>query len=313
MDRRNFLSAGIGLGATLASHRCALSFTDEKPLLRIGLMADAQYADIEPANTRYYRLSVQRLADAVSSFNDWPIDACFHLGDLIDRDYLSFDSILAPLNHLRTRCHQLLGNHDFAVDDQDKQKVSDRMRLERPFYAITMSGYRFLILNGTAVSTYAYPSDDERTLLAADVLAKLKTENAPNAHSWNSGLGDEQIRWLRAQLEIATSTGEPVIIFCHYPVFPANPHNLWDSDEVLGVVDQFACVKAWFNGHNHAGNYGYRNGIHFVTMHGMVETAQRSAFARGALYADRLVLEGFGREPDRSLVWGEPVDTSNTQ
>jgi hypothetical protein len=59
-------------------------------------------------------------------------------------------------------------------------------------------------------------------------------------------------------------------------------------------------VAAYVNGHNHAGNYGQRDGIHYLTLKGMVDTEQTS-YAVIEIYADRLVVKGFGREKEREL------------
>ncbi len=58
---------------------------------------------------------------------------------------------------------------------------------------------------------------------------------------------------------------------------------------------------AYFNGHNHAGNYVERDGIHYVNFHGMVDTPDSSAFAIVEIAGDRLEIQGFGREPSHSL------------
>ena len=70
---------------------------------------------------------------------------------------------------------------------------------------------------------------------------------------------------------------------------------------MLTLIDRHPNIVVWLNGHNHAGNYAERNGVHFVTMHGMVETADTSAFATASILADRFVLNGHGREPSREL------------
>ena len=66
-------------------------------------------------------------------------------------------------------------------------------------------------------------------------------------------------------------------------------------------MDRQPNVAAWLNGHHHAGALGERHGIPFVTLRGMVETADATAYAVATLHADRLLLEGRGREPSREL------------
>ena len=47
-------------------------------------------------------------------------------------------------------------------------------------------------------------------------------------------------------------------------------------------------------------NYGQRDGIHYLTLKGMVDTEQTS-YSVIEVYADRLVVKGFGRETERDL------------
>ncbi|MBK6284392.1 MAG: hypothetical protein IPF54_18750 [Draconibacterium sp.] len=55
------------------------------------------------------------------------------------------------------------------------------------------------------------------------------------------------------------------------------------------------------NGHNHAGNYAFQNGIHFVNLKGMVETENENAFSVISFTNETIEIEGFGREESQSL------------
>jgi hypothetical protein len=59
-------------------------------------------------------------------------------------------------------------------------------------------------------------------------------------------------------------------------------------------------VVAYFSGHEHRGGYAEQGGVHFVTLRGVVE-GHDSAYAMVEVYADRLEMKGFGREPSRTL------------
>ena len=91
------------------------------------------------------------------------------------------------------------------------------------------------------------------------------------------------------------------MIFCHFPVYPQNIHNLWNDEEIVRLLSQYSCVKAYINGHHHEGNYGKKNGIHYLTLKGMVDTEQ-NACATVRVYHDRLEVEGYGREANRIMV-----------
>lgn len=89
----------------------------------------------------------------------------------------------------------------------------------------------------------------------------LKADNEINAQTWNGGISNEQLTWLRGVLDKAAQTNEKVVVFSHMPVYPKNNHNVWNDDEVIKELEAAGNVVDYFNGHNHAGNYGVKNGI----------------------------------------------------
>ena len=90
----------------------------EIAMLKIGLMADPQYADKPIKGERYYRESLWKLEEAIDAFNDEEVDFVQSLGDIIDDEWSSFDAILPIYNKLNPgiESYHLLGNHDFSVD-----------------------------------------------------------------------------------------------------------------------------------------------------------------------------------------------------
>ena len=79
------------------------------------------------------------------------------------------------------------------------------------------------------------------------------------------------------------------------------PGRVVTNDEVVALLEKHPSAKAFFAGHNHAGDYALRNGIAYLTFAGMVETRDTSAGAIVTLTADRIAFDGFGREPDRTI------------
>jgi 3',5'-cyclic AMP phosphodiesterase CpdA len=308
LSRRRFLRtaaiASLGAPAILRSERTIPSF-------EIGLVADAQYADIDPKGTRFYRQSIAKLGAAVEHFNGRDLACCVHLGDLIDREWRSFDEILRPLTKSRHRWHQLLGNHDFDVLDEQKPRVPGRMGMARRYYSFDHGGIRFAVLDTNDVSTYAHAAGTPEKTHAEAALKRYEAAKLRQAKPWNGGIGAAQLAWLdRTCAEArALAPRRAVAIFAHHPVWPEDQHNVWNAAEVLAVLDRHPNVVAWINGHNHAGHYAERRGVHFLTLRGMVETADTTAFATAQFVADRLLLTGHGREPSRelSLRWPEPL------
>ena len=296
MNRRRFIHSAVVAAAApyLARGAAASGF-------EIGLVADAQYADVEPKGTRFYRASLRRLGDAVEHFNGRDLAFCVHLGDLIDREWRSFDEIKQPLAGSRHRWHHLLGNHDFEVLDERKAGVPKQMGMAARYGAFTHGAFRFLVLDTNDVSVYAHAAGTPEHARAEQELARLTTAKVAQAKPWNGAVGSAQLAWIERECAAARTARQRVILFAHHPVFPDSPHNAWNSAEILAVLDRHPHVVAWINGHNHAGHYGERNGVPFLTMKGMVETAATTAFATARILDDRIVLTGHGREPSREL------------
>ncbi|MCZ6674572.1 MAG: metallophosphoesterase, partial [Verrucomicrobia bacterium] len=145
-------------------------------------------------------------------------------------------------------------------------------------------------------SFHAYPENSVEYNEAATYYQRHKV----TAPKWNGAIGSKQISWLKRVLENATKEGEKVVLYCHFPVFPENVHNLWNAPEIVELLEDYSCVKAYINGHNHAGNYDVKKGIHYLTLKGMVDTVHTS-YAVIHVYEDRLEVKGFGREENRTL------------
>jgi hypothetical protein len=64
-----------------------------------------------------------------------------------------------------------------------------------------------------------------------------------------------------------------------------------------------AVTAALFAGHNHSGNYGNFNMIHFITMKGMVETEEANSFAIVEVYKNKIWIKGYGREKSQILAY----------
>jgi len=298
MNKRSYSRRGF-LGAAMAAPFIARGASRE--LFSIGLVADAQYADVPDKGTRFYRASIGKLGAAVEHFNRTDLAFCVHLGDLIDRDWRSFDEIMRPLVASRHRWHQVLGNHDFDVLEAEKPRVPERLGLKGRHGAFDHGGFRFVILDTNDLSTYAHPAGAPERAAAEQELARLQAAKVRQAKPWNGGVGAGQLAWLERELTAARRSGLRVIVFAHHPVWPDNDHNVWNAPEVLAVLDRHPHVVAWLNGHNHAGAFGERNGVSFLTLKGMVETAGTTAYAITRFLPDRLILEGQGREPSREL------------
>jgi predicted phosphodiesterase len=266
-----------------------------------GAIADCQYCDIQSTGLRRYALSKEKLANCVTDFNTMDLAFVTHLGDFIDRDFASFDVVNPIFAKLKAPKVHVLGNHDFSVADHLKKDVPAKLGMPSKYYDFEEGGWRYVILDGNDVSFHAYPEGSAEAQAAADYYEN----NQIKSPQWNGAIGAPQLAWLKTVLEKAQGNKEAVILFCHFPVYPQNAHNLWNADEVMALLESYSCVKAYINGHNHHGNYGKKGGIHYVTLKGMVDT-ETNSYAVIRVDDERIDITGYGREENRSLPISRP-------
>ncbi len=268
--------------------------------IKIGVFADCQYCDCEPAGTRFYRNSLKKLDICINQFNsDKKLAFVVGLGDLIDRDFSSFDSVNLILEKSKKEVYHVIGNHDLSVEKSQFENVPEKLNLHKTWYSVSKKEWRFIFLNGNEIT---FHSNNQKILKEAEKIStKIKNEGKPNYYEWNGGIGSAQMEWLDGELQNAIDKKQKVAVFCHYPLLPFEAHSLWNSEEVLAVLSNFSCVKLYLNGHNHAGNYVFQNGIHFVNLKGMVETEDENAFSIISFSDENIEIEGFGREASRTL------------
>ena len=271
-----------------------------KSQIEFGVFADCQYCDCETKGTRYYSNSLDKLQECIDQFNqNKNIKFIVGLGDLIDRNISSFDSINPILEKAKANVYHVMGNHDLEVQSEYFEQVPEKLHLDKTWYAFVKKGWRFIFLNGNDITFHS--NNSEIVDQAKKLTSKLKEENKPNYFEWNGGIGKEQLKWMEEQLNDARKKQQKVILFCHYPLVPFDAHSLWNAEEVLAILSKYDNVKCWMNGHNHAGNYVYHQGIHFLNLKGMVETEKTNAFATIKLTNEKIEVHGFGAEKQHDL------------
>ena len=272
-----------------------------EPLFQFGAVADCQYCK-QTSAVRKYSQSTQKLTECVAHYNKLNLAFVVHLGDFIDRDFESFAKVVPIYNRLKAPHYHVLGNHDFSVVDEKKASVPAQLGLKNRYYDFAHKGWRFIVLDGNDVSLYAYPKNDPRSKAATAFHRRLKA----GTPTWNGSVGDKQLAWIESKLKSATKAKERVMLFCHFPVHPANVHNLWNHSAITELLAKYPCVAAYLNGHNHAGNYGEKNGIHYLSLKGMVDT-EKNSYSVMEVHADRLILKGFGRQENREMKLSAPA------
>jgi len=276
-------------------------FPQAAPILKIGLVADPQYADKDPAGSRYYRESLWKLEEAIDTFNFYDVDFVQNLGDIIDLDRSSYDSILPLYKKLNPEIenHHLLGNHDFSIDTAQLKNLNEILSMPDYYYSYSKKGWRFIVLDATDISFY---SSSLHLRDSSEVMPYFqKAEGKANHHDWNGAIGKNQLSWLEQELRSAEQMDQKVILFSHLPIRPgSNAHNLWNEEEIQEMIEAKSHVVAYINGHNHGGNYEYHHGIHYLTIYGMVDT-RISSYAILEIYDDVLLLKGYGNQKSLQL------------
>jgi alkaline phosphatase len=297
MRRSEFLQAlatGV-LTLSLSPLRLEALAADRKPL-RFGILTDAHYADRTPSGSRHYADSIAKVREAVAEFRRAKVDFVIELGDWKDTTQLSeaeptlrfLDTIERELQAYGGPVYHVLGNHD--MDCLTKAEFlahtanAGRAR-GKAFYSFAVRGVRCIVLDANYNEDF---SPYER-----------------GNFDWRKAyIPGEQIEWLDA--ELAKHSGEPTLIFLHQMLdsFSDISKNVCvgNASEVVAVLERHKQVVAVFQGHHHPGHYSQREGIHYLTLPGMIEqAAPANAYAVVEMSADRITVEGFKACPDRVM------------
>src|SRR5690606_27175266 len=185
--------------------------TAEK-LFSFGVIADVQYADIDQVGKRNYRGSLEKLKNSIKLLNQYDLEFVASLGDLIDRHHESFEKPLQLLSQSKAPIHHVLGNHEFLVEDKLKKDVPALLNNPKRYYSFELPGFVIILLNGMEESMDAYPKGSKNHKKGEAVYLKLKSENANNAHTWNGGLGEKQMKWLEKEIKKAEKEEKKAVL-----------------------------------------------------------------------------------------------------
>lgn len=267
----------------------------------VGIIADCQYCDCDIKWGNYYKKAPERLKEAVTELNKHKLAYTIHLGDFIDQRFSSFDSIIPTWNKLQSTSYHVLGNHDFEVADSLKSELFDKLNLKKRYYSIENNDWKFLVLDGTDLSFYG-ALDSLKKKETQIMFDRIEKDSLPYAKPYNGGLSKEQFNWIEQELESAKENNQHVGFYCHFPLTPINNGNLWNTKELLELIKKNNHVKLFMNGHKHEGAYDFKNGVHYLTFKGMVKTADSTSYAIADFYKDSVIIKGYGREKDKTLL-----------
>lgn len=269
--------------------------------MRVGIIADAQYADSDALQGRYYRISLEKLHAAVDTFNAQGVDMVVNLGDLIDERMESYDPVMREIARLQMPVQHVLGNHEFwKVPYHEQASVLEVLGITTGYCELDIPGWRLLFLDGTELAEYAQGAHKEVREEAE--LCREGLQGHANNWIWNGALGEAQMAWIDWQLTDAEEKGLSAALFCHFPILPeGDGMTLWNDADLRVLLDRHPSAKAWFAGHSHTGSYLRPGDWHHLVLEGMLMTPDSNAFAVVNFYPEKLVVEGYGREPFRVL------------
>ena len=270
------------------------------PLIRFGLIADIQYANADTRGTRFYRNSLKKLDDCILDLNRHQVQFSLNLGDITDRNPEDLDPVLAVLKKADHKIYTTPGNHDYK-GIRDNRSLYRKLEMPAEYYSFKKGNWRFVMLNTNEVASYANVDGTWKQKELDEMLQRIKAANGHNAEEYNGGISSKQLKWLEQLLRNAVKKGEQVLIFSHHPFGCADGLTALNDKEVIALVSKFRCVKALIAGHHHAGAFCEVNSIPCIVAEGMIETADRNSYGTVELYADKLVLTGYGRMTSRTL------------
>jgi hypothetical protein len=211
IGRRAFLAnrslvLAAGLDPTFGTS--LLAADAPKTGVRIGLVTDLHYADKKPAGSRYYRETLDKLAEAAERFKKDELACVVELGDLID----AADSVETELKYLKRidkefaalskDRHYVLGNH--CVDTLNKREFLDAVGQKAAHYAFDRGGVHFVVLDA------CFNSDG-------------KPYGRKNSKWTDANIPADQIDWLKEDLK---GTDKPVVVFAHQRLDVANDYGV---------------------------------------------------------------------------------------
>lgn len=284
VGRRAFLKGGslvlAGLGPAF-THRLLGGEQPAKDGVRFGLITDLHYADKPAAGTRYYRETLDKLAEAAGRFEKEKPAFVAELGDLID----AADAVETELAYLKRvdkafsaiakERHYVLGNH--CVDTLTKDEFLGGVGREKSYYSFDSGGVHFVVLDA------CFRSDG-------------KPYQRKNFKWTDANVPAAELDWLKEDLK---STDKKVVVFAHQRLDVANDYGVKNAADVRKLLEASGKVMCVFQGHSHKNDYKDVGGVHYCTLVGMIEGsgAENNGYAVAEVRADgTAVVTGFRRQ-----------------
>jgi 3',5'-cyclic AMP phosphodiesterase CpdA len=292
ITRRDFLQQSAGIGAA-ASGLCLMPTHAEETKIEpftFGLVTDLHYADKPKAGSRYYRDSVAKLEQCVTTLNENKLAFTVQVGDFIDKapdkstelGYLK--TIRKTFDEYKGEKYFVLGNHDLATLSKSEFLGNCGATIEKSFHSFDKAGFHFVILD-------------------ANFLKDGTPYDSGNYNWTDTWIHTAQREWLADDLKQAAD--KKALVFVHQNLHDEkNAHGIKNAPLTRKVLEEAGNVLAVFQGHDHRGAYKQIEGIHYFVLKALVEgpTLKNNSYGVVSIDAEnKISIDGFGRQEDRSF------------
>ena len=299
MTRRNFIKGGASALGTLAAGCASNASVDVRRTVRFGVVADAHYSERARWHDRHYHDSLAKMRQAVDEFNRDGLDFAIELGDMKDMgakpdrdETLRFlDAIETEFARFDGPRYHALGNHDMdciSKDDFLSHTENHGAAKGKACYSFTVGGVKFIVLDA------CFNAD--------------RTPYRCGNFNWTKAfIPDEELAWFDEELR---TSSRPVVVFCHQMLDGFSAAKglrgvfIGNWEEAVDIMERRGNVLAAIQGHHHPGHYGFRAGIHYWTMRGMISGAHppHNSYAEVEVSPDgEISIRGFGDCESRVL------------
>lgn len=300
----------IQLFLVLSGLLCTFSCSAKTPILRFGIIADAQYAYYPEigGDNRYYRHSIRKMDECVDTFNSYALDFVVSLGDFVDhantidnpqqdsrvhcKDYFEELNLglvcdrcdingddttyvikedLHGFSELNAETYHVLGNHDHLT----YQWFNNWSTYTEKYSPVAIEEEKTLY--GLTHRYYSYVIDKGSISFRFIVLDGNETdgtERTPEGYFPDNKILQPQLNWFADELEDAKDKRQNVIVFCHQGFGKDAGHTLGETtkDSLRDIMSNYSHIVAWMNGHDHRGSFNVDSitGVPFYNFRGML-------------------------------------------
>jgi predicted phosphodiesterase len=291
ITRRDFLKlSGTAVAGTTLLPQFACT---PQPNVRFGLVTDSHYADTDPRGTRYFRQSLDKMAECVDFMNAQGVQFLVANGDFKDQaadpaeaDTIRYlQTIEDEFQKFNGPTYHVLGNHDMdsIAKTQFLESVGNTgIPSDQSYYSFDTGGVHFVVLDANFTSDGA---DYDR-----------------GNFDWrDTNVSPVELDWFRGDL---AGTSNPVVVFVHQLLDGEGDAFVNNSPDVRQALEDAGTVLAVFQGHLHPGRQSHIEGTHYYTLKAMVEGSgpDNSSYAVVEIDLDRgITVTGYRQAISASL------------